>query len=388
VGARPTPPPGTTRGNFIAEWFGHRVWPVPNDSPSAVLNQTARRCPFLSNATGEDRQCIKVPSRGEEPTGVCTISSDSNGIREDWLACPYRTLDQHFTLLGEVVRTLYRVPLEIDVLGIPVTILQRADVQERVANALENGVTRVFLFTSDKLGGEIDLPETTVSPGAKVDVSIVELLSLDPLTGSPETFGQHVFYEIQTSDFHGSPLHAVHLLQEICPANSTKPYHQALRAKPEIAGTGVEGPNKANVFKRTFYQMILKVQFAEHPLCAGFAIILPLPVWNSWLRHFANPNLVEVDTARRIFVLAGPDERAADIAATSRSWIFVFDIDRESRESPKPLLIARRIATSASALMHQAFTAAAQQGIAAGVIDRYRHTLETRVRAKWPHKSG
>lgn len=383
MGARPTPQPGSTSGNFIAEWFGHRVWPTIDGSPAAVNNQTKRRCPFLSFATGEERQCIKVPRKGEEPTGVCTISSDSNGVREDWLACPYRTLDQHFTLLGEVVRTLYRVPLDIGVYGIPVTILDRVDVKERVAKALATRSHRVFLFTADKLGGEVDLPETDVSPGAKVDVSIIEVLSLNPLNGQPEAFGQHVFYEIQTSDFHGSPLHAVHLLQELCPANTQAPYHDVLRSKKEIAGTGVEGPNKANVFKRTFYQMILKVQLAEHPLCAGFAIILPLPVWNSWLRHFANPNLVEVDAAQRVFALAGPEEKAADVAATSRSWIFVFDVERDSKESPQPLFIARRLATSASALMHQAFTAAALQGIAAGVIDRYRGTLEARIRSNW-----
>jgi hypothetical protein len=43
----------------------------------------------------------------------------------------------------------------------------------------------------------------------------------------------------------------------------------------------------------------------------------------------------------------------------------------------------RRIATSASALKHQAFAVAGQQGIAGGVIDRYRGTLERRILENW-----
>jgi hypothetical protein len=52
-------------------------------------------------------------------------------------------------------------------------------------------------------------------------------------------------------------------------------------------------------------------------------------------------------------------------------------------ETPQPLVIARRIATSASALKHQAFAVAGQQGIAGGVIDRYRGTLERRILENW-----
>ncbi len=129
--------------------------------------------------------------------------------------------------------------------------------------------------------------------------------------------------------------------------------------------------------------MILKVQVAEHDLCAGFAIILPLLVWNSWLRHFASPKLIKIDAVGRVFALAGPSQQPKDVVAHARTWIFIFDVDCASSESPQPLLIARRIATSASALTHQAFAIAAQQGIAGGVIDRNRGTLERRVLENW-----
>ncbi len=383
MSARRQPARGATAGNFIAEWFGHRVWPTVDNSAAAVRNQSSRSCPFLTFATGEDRTCVKIPEKGAEPTGVCTISSDSNGERQDWLACPYRILDQHFTLLVEAVRTLYRVDASIEVLVLPVTVLHRADARERVTAAIRKPKARVFAFTSDKLGGEVDIPETDASPGAKVDVSILEILATDPATGIPSKFGQHVFYEVQTSDFHGSPLHAIGLLQGLCPAGTTDPYHDRLREKVEICGTGVEGPNKANVFKRTIYQTILKVRMAEHPDCAGFMLVLPLSVWDSWRRHFGLPKLEAHDGDARLVSLAGPGEDAAKLRVSARSWIFVFDIDRSSTESPQPLRTVLRIATSAEALSHYSFLAAAEAGVAAGVIDRFRGVLSRRVLSNW-----
>ncbi len=61
----------------------------------------------------------------------------------------------------------------------------------------------VFVFSAQKLGGEIDLPETDASPGAAVDMSVIEVLQANR-SGHPEVFGKHMFYEIQTADFHGS----------------------------------------------------------------------------------------------------------------------------------------------------------------------------------------
>jgi hypothetical protein len=241
----------------------------------------------------------------------------------------------------------------------------------------------VFAFAADKLGGEVDIPETEASPGAKVDVSIIEILGLDPSSGAPSEFGQHVFYEIQTSDFHGSPLHAVAMLKDLCPAGSTDPYHDRLREKVEICGTGMEGPNKANVFKRTIYQMIVKVRMAEHPSCAGFMLILPLPVWDSWVRHLGFPELHPDKDDPSLVALLDHEDDPALLRVSARSWIFVFDVDRVSEESPQPLKTVRRVATSAEALMHHAFLAAADAGVEAGVIDRYRKVLARRVLSNW-----
>lgn len=72
--------PKRTGANFVSEWFGHRVYPQVVSSPQSVEDQKAERCPFLSAATGERRSCIKAPAS----KGVCTISSNSNKIRQDY----------------------------------------------------------------------------------------------------------------------------------------------------------------------------------------------------------------------------------------------------------------------------------------------------------------
>jgi hypothetical protein len=85
--------------------------------------------------------------------------------------------------------------------------------------------------------------------------------------------------------------------------------------------------------------------------------------------------------------LAAPDEKAVEGATNAHAWIFVFDIDRESDESPQPLKIVRRIATSEKALRYYAFIAAADKGIDARVIDPYRQTIGQRVISNWGGKS-
>lgn len=68
-------------GNFVSEWFGHRVYPNVVSTPEAIADQSEERCPFLSAATSEDRTCIKTL----KSKGVCSVSCVSNGPRQDWL---------------------------------------------------------------------------------------------------------------------------------------------------------------------------------------------------------------------------------------------------------------------------------------------------------------
>lgn len=383
MAARQTPGRGTIKGNFLAEWFGHRVWPTVDISAQAAANQSRGVCPFLSGTLGEERICVKTARGFDGPTGVCTVSSDSNGSQQDWLACPYRILDKHFTLLTAAVRLTFGISGDENLILAPVTTLSDRALQKRIGNALRKKTARVFVFTADKLGGEVDIPETVASPGAKVDVSVLEVIGLSAKTREPNRFGNHLFFEIQTADFHGSPLHAVRLLRERLPLAPMAGYHDRLRDAVEVCGTGVEGPNKANIFKRTIYQMVFKIQLAGHKNCAGFVIILPLPVWESWLRHLGSPKLVPAAKDATLSYLRAPREEQQELMEAIRAWILVFDIDRDSRDSPQPLRIVRKVATSSAALVHFAFDAAAGRALELLVIERYRTVLESRLREGW-----
>lgn len=371
-------------GNYVAEWFGHRVWPFIDTSPEAVQNQSSCLCPFLSRAKATPSVCIKEARGFDEPTGVCTISSDSNSkTRQDWLACPIRTLDADFTLLAGAIRTTYCVPAEVDLLVLPVTVLHLPEKRQTVKEALATKRARVFAFSGSKVGGEVDMPETEVSPGGKVDVSVIEVLGLHPLSMEPTDFGQHMLYEIQTADFHGSPLHAVRKLRELCPRHPAPDYHARLEKSKEVAGHEVEGPNKANIFKRTVYQLIIKIQLTQHTKCAGFVMVLPLPVWESWFRHLGRPEMKPLGGDPSLVRLVTPADRDHDVLEPARAWIFVFDIDRESKESPLPLKVIQRVATTSAALVHYAFQTASEQAIAQGVIEKYRQVLQSRVTDGW-----
>ena len=87
--------------------------------------------------------------------------------------------------------------------------------------------------------------------------------------------------------------------------------------------------------------MILKMEMAKHLECAGFSMVIPAPVWDSWLRHLGNP---DIDRGE-VIGLPSPEGESSELVSDSRSWIFIFDIDRGSAESPQPLRIAKRIAT-------------------------------------------
>ncbi len=382
MGARRTPARGCTTGNFVAEWFGHRVWPDVNESDASRRDQSARLCPFLTIATGESASCIKRAHGWDEPYGVCTVSSDSNGVRQDWIACPHRTLDQRFTLLTTAIRNAYAVENHANVLLLPLTVLHREDQRARIRAGLASG-SRLFLFASQKLGGEIDLPETDASPGAAVDMSVIEVLDAEE-NGKPLTFGNHLFYEIQTSDFHGSPLHAAALLRDSCPRGEpTAEYHSVLKSRVEICGTGVEGPNKANIFKRTIYQMIFKIELARDPQCAGFAIILPIPVWDSWLKHLGRPELIPTAEGSHRVALTAPSDAATASGERARATVYVFDIDRTAAESPHPLQIVQEVEVSADALAYHSFVRASNEALQGGVIATFRRSMIQRVQKGW-----
>lgn len=380
--------------NYVAEWFGHIVWPAEevDAGPAAAMNQAGERCPFLSSATADEVLCTKKAKEDgvEYRTGFCTANSPSTGVREDWLACPWRVFDKPFTLVTDAIRRLYRIPPDEDVLAFPVTRFGSGRVRAAV-EALDDpgtGSPRVFAFSSNPptLGGEVDIPETDRSPGNKVDVSIFEVLGTE--ADGPRV-GRSAIFEIQTADFHGSPLHAIAHLRRLGPPGATDGgYHADISANAADLGERVEGPNKANIFKRTIYQMILKIQMAKDEGCAGFAVVLPEPVWRSWERHLGQPALIADDENPGVLHLRAPQADDGDaLVEPEPAWILVFRIDRESGDSPKALRIVKRIATDSAALIHYTFDAAPEAAIEGGAMATFASTFRGRLIRHWASRT-
>ena len=365
-------PRPTHRENYVAEWYGFRVWPTVDSSPDAKLFQTGRNCPFISAATGVLTQCQK-----RERTGVCTISALSEGGQRDWLACPARILDRQHTLLGTAVRRLFGVGESERLVLRPVNSLSIPAVREEVSAALADGRGRTFVFSQNWLGGEVKIPKRPASPQVAIDSSVVELL---PDGRGGFALGRYLMFEIQTADFHGSPKHA---LRHLSAARDADPdgYHQGIKDHPEWPNESVEGPNIANIFKRTIYQTILEIQLARDPDCVGFAIVLPIPVWESWLRHLGNPALYQDAGFWR---LRAPEALEQELVEPDRAWIYVTDIDRDSAESPHTLRVVQSITTTSADLIHHVFERAPEHAASTGALADYKQSLDARIRKFWP----
>jgi len=355
-------------GNFVSEWFGHRIYPAVISTSESVADQQAERCPFLTEATGEERKCIKL----EAAKGVCTISSLSNGPRQDWLVCPYRALNGE--LVSNSIRQLFALPKTIHPFVTPAVTLKRDDVRADIAARLA-AAQPVFIYFDKKTSGELSIPGTERSPEFSFDVTVVELTTQH---GAPH-IGRFGILEIQTMDFHGSYRDAVRNLREGLRMHQSS-FGQTVQENQWWLSEGVEGPNIANVFKRTFYQMMFKFQLGQHDRCAGCVLAIPQAVWDSWQRHLGAPELsVEPDGTYR---LLAPGRTAPDPCP---AWIYVFDPDASSGATPSPIVISRVIGTDAPSISHWALEVApaaalsnidAETGFLAG--------LSRRLKLFWP----
>ena len=231
----------------VAEWFGHRVFPGVSRGGVPVQDQQSQHCPFLTETLQVTTKCVK----DERARGVCTISAGSNGIRQDWLVCPYRALNDD--LLADMVRRLYGIPQEDAVLIRPVPALGTDAGKSEILSAV-SGSERVFVCFQDKLGGEISLSKTYASPELSFDITVVELLAGSDGAASLELFepdvhlGKYGVIELQTTDTHGSYRQAVEALTNALDLHKARfPEMLALAENAEWTGRKVEGPNISNV---------------------------------------------------------------------------------------------------------------------------------------------
>jgi hypothetical protein len=333
-------------------------------SDQSLRDQESKRCPFLSNITGKRRECVKQP----RSQGVCTISSVSNGPRQDWLVCPFRALDSH--LLDDAARRLFghAAHAEINLVAAPV-LSDEAQAHE-FRQAVKSGVPSLVYFQS-KLGGEIGLSPTERSPELSFDATMIEVRADDQ---GRLTLGRYGIFEIQTMDFHGTYARAVDNLNSALHLHSRN-FGPTVAHHPEWLSEKVEGPNIANVFKRTFYQMMFKFQLGSHGGAAGCVLAIPSAVWDSWQRHLGKPDLI--DHGDGTFRLTTPDQIHSEHPP---AWIYVFELDVSAEITPNEIKLVKVIGTDAQALSHFALDvapeAALEQG---GSVDRLLDTIQSRL---------
>lgn len=317
-------------------------------SANALEDQSSERCPFLSHTLNEPTACRKsVNARG-----VCTISASSNGARQDWLVCPYRALDDN--LLTGIIQRLYSLPSGTPVMIRPARALGDAVVRaETLLAAQSDDPQRVFIYFQDFLGGEIGLSGTSASPEISFDITVVELLAADP---DLMQLGKYGIIELQTTDTHGSYMHAVAALRNALDLHGEQ-FPQHLARNPEWAGRKMEGPNISNVFKRTFYQIAFKFQVTKRDTSAGCVLALPQPVWDSWQPFLGAPELHEQPDGT--WRLLDDDE------AHPTDWIYVFDVNDVPAPNgrPAPLTVRLVIGTDAATLSRAAFDIAPARAV-------------------------
>lgn len=342
-------------GNYISEWFGRRIYPVVRLRDTREQTGSNKNvCPFLSEVLSVRAECWK----SESSKGVCTINSASNRVgessrrvRQDWLVCPHRVI--HTDLVKESCALIFG-----DDAGhqypVPVSALRDAGKLDTFKVAIQDR-GRGFLFLQDKLGGEVSLSGTAKSPSMKFDVTLVEVLR----SGSGGfDIGRYGIMEVQAMDYHGNYKSAVSALRSALDRHPSD-FPQQLQNNLEWARRDVESPNIANVFKRTFYQMLIKFKLASGGAAAGTVLALPKSVWDSWQPFLGGPTVEATDAGYSV-IKGAP-------ATALNAFICIFDIDAaaESMDVDKtgaagqsdisPVRIETFIKVDPETLAHHAF---------------------------------
>jgi hypothetical protein len=335
VSLKPTRP---SSGNFVSEWLGHRIFPNVRLHGDYFAGPGFGTCPFISAAVRETTRCIKP----DNSFGVCTVNSPSNGLPQDWLACPYRVISS--TLVKDACARIFNLTKAYQ--PVPVTLFaSRPELQKFKDAIATEGVG--YAFFQEKLGGEISVISTPKSPEMAFDVTLVEIRR----EKRRFVVARYGILELQTMDFHGSYKRAATNLMDGLRLHKAE-FPNVLTQNLRWAAEGVEGPNIANVFKRTFYQVLLKFQLAGQGAAAGTILAIPQAVWDSWQPFLGAPELEQIDAMT--YGIKAVDDLPT--AATERNaQICIFDIDATAEEAISPVKVKLYIRVSADQLAHHAF---------------------------------
>jgi Restriction endonuclease NotI len=349
---------------------GQRIYPSVRIASPALGKDGPSDCPFLSQVLHRHAPCVK----SSNSAGVCTVSSTSNGPRQDWLVCPYRVISSE--IVSHACQTIFG--LAHAVTPIPVSLLQSAEELKRFEAQLQK--QRVgYLFFQDKLGGEISVLGTPHSPEMSFDVTLVEVVAEAEGAFRVARYG---ILEIQTMDYHGSYKHAVQNLRDGLRLHPTS-FAAALTANLEHwAGEKVEGPNIANVFKRTFYQTLLKFKLAgTGAAAAGTVLALPRSVWDSWQPFLGAPGLEDEASGIKRFAASRGQKKQSALNA----YICVFDLDAAAPNAVSPVVIEHFVRVSPERLAHQAFDVVPEHILhAMQTEDSVVSSIRSRLARWWP----
>jgi len=193
------------------------------------------------------------------------------------------------------------------------------------------------------------------------------------------TVGRYGIFEIQTMDFHGTYKLAVGNLKNARHMHKGN-FGATIAQRSEWLSEGVEGPNIANAFKRTFYQMMFKFQIGAHDASAGCILAIPRAVWQGWQKHLGAPDLVEHQDGTWRLVKSGSDP-----IENPPAWIYVFDTELSDAETPNALKLWRVIGTDAATLSHYTLDVAPGASLeAGGSVDSLRATITRRLSVYLP----
>lgn len=201
------------------------------------------------------------------------------------------------------------------------------------------------MFFQDKLGGEISVIGTAQSPEISFDVTLAELVFQD----GEFRVTRYGALELQTMDFHGSYAHAVKNLRDALRLHRDG-FPEALSQNLQWAGERIEGPNIANVFKRTFYQIMVKFQLSGQGAAAGTVLALPKAVWESWQPFLGRPEIIRGEGDVDVMKMHGGEP-----ASKHNAYICVFDLDAHHKDPISPVKVERFMKLSADTLGHYAF---------------------------------
>ena len=363
---------GSESGNHISEWLGHRIYPTVKLDVSTFTGSDFGACPFLTEALGQKTDCVK----SENSFGVCSVSSVSNGSIQDWLVCPYRVVS------SDIVRQASRLifgEAAAERLPKPVTLLKlEAELSKFRQQVVEQGAGCVFF--QDKLGGEISVIATPRSPEMSFDITLAEIVP----SAAGFTVARYGILEVQTMDFHGSYRRAVQNLKDALRLHGEL-FAESLRTNMQWGADSVEGPNIANVFKRTFYQVLLKFQLSGRGAAAGTVLAIPQSVWDSWQPFLGAPEIEQVSDGSYRLKITDP---IPDSTGSANAHILVFDLDSSAENATSPVQLKMDIRVTAEQLSHHAFKV-----VPAGMLESLSKSdsilarIKMRLATSWPELS-